>query len=77
MTDNLIHETVDTDLVRGRWEPCAVFAPEVTDSQVCGDCGWLHDDHLGDAVIRHFRRGRRGRGPPCPVAWPRSDQASS
>jgi hypothetical protein len=54
MTDNLIHETVDTDLVRGRWEPCAVFAPEVTDSQVCGDCGWLHDDHLGDAVIRQL-----------------------
>jgi hypothetical protein len=44
----------DSDLVSGRWEPCHAFAPEFTDSQVCGECGWLHDDHERDAVVRRL-----------------------
>ena len=63
MTLNMTVETADADLVSGRWEPCEVFAPEVPDSQVCGDCGWLHDDHRGDAVVRRL-----------PVRAPRSAQ---
>jgi hypothetical protein len=63
MTVDVTLETADTDLVSGRWEPCEGFAPEVPDSQVCGDCGWLHDDHRGDAVIRQL-----------PVRQPRSVQ---
>jgi hypothetical protein len=50
MTDNLS----DDDVMSGRWEPCHAFAPEVADSQVCGECGWLHDDHRGDAVIHRL-----------------------
>jgi hypothetical protein len=50
MTDDLS----DDDLASGRWEPCHAFAPEVADSQVCGECGWLHDDHERDAVIRRL-----------------------
>jgi len=46
--------TDETEFATGRWEPCPAFAPEVPDSQVCGDCGWLHDDHHADAVIRHL-----------------------
>ena len=41
----------EAEMAAGRWEPCLSFAPEVPDSQVCGDCGWLHDDHRADAVV--------------------------
>lgn len=54
MTDPTSNPITDTDLVTGRWEPCHAFAPEVTDSQVCGACGWLHDDHQVNAVVRQF-----------------------
>lgn len=54
MNDNLTQTLTDTDLASGLWEPCHAFAPEVTDSQVCGECGWLHDDHQTNAVIRHL-----------------------
>ena len=50
MNDNL----TDTDFACSRWEPCTGFVPEVADSQVCGDCGWLHDDHEGVAVVRRL-----------------------
>jgi hypothetical protein len=54
MNDNPTETLTDIDLAGGRWEPCHAFAPEVTDSQVCGKCGWLHDDHQTDAVIRRL-----------------------
>jgi hypothetical protein len=54
MTDDITLDAADADLVSGRWEPCAAFAAEVPDSQVCGDCGWLHDDHEGDAVVHRL-----------------------
>jgi hypothetical protein len=54
MTENKTRHPADAELVSGRWEPCAAFAAEVADSQVCGDCGWLHDDHRGDAVVRRL-----------------------
>jgi hypothetical protein len=50
MNDNV----TQTDLVAGRWEPCLGFTPEFADSQVCGDCGWLHDDHRSDAVVHRL-----------------------
>jgi hypothetical protein len=44
----------DIDLASGRWEPCPTFSSEVADSQVCGDCGWLDDDHHEPAVVRQL-----------------------
>lgn len=38
-----------------RWEPCVTFAPDGAGSPVCGDCGWLLDDHRGSAVVRRLR----------------------
>jgi hypothetical protein len=54
MTDTITRDAADAELVSGRWEPCAAFTAEVPDSQVCGACGWLHDDHAGDAVVRRL-----------------------
>jgi hypothetical protein len=54
MNDNLTETFTDSDLASGRWEPCHAFAPEVADSQVCGECGWLHDDHFEPAVVRQL-----------------------
>jgi len=65
MNDNLTETltdpdlTGDLDLASGRWEPCHAFSSEVAesqvaDSQICGACGWLHDDHREPAVIRHL-----------------------
>jgi hypothetical protein len=53
MTDSMIALT-EADFAGGRWEPCHAYAPEVVDSQVCGACGWLHDDHIRDAEIHEF-----------------------
>jgi hypothetical protein len=53
MTDTMIDLDAD-DFAGGRWEPCHAFAPEVADSQVCGECGWLHDDHREPAVVRRL-----------------------
>jgi hypothetical protein len=50
-------------LAGGRWEPCLTFAPDGAGSPVCGDCGWLFDDHGGSAVVRRL-----------PVRAPRSAQ---
>ena len=47
-------DVIGSDVVLARWEPCLAFAPEVTDSQVCGDCGWLHDDHRRPADVRQL-----------------------
>jgi hypothetical protein len=55
MNDN----PTEPDFASSRWEPCLVFTAEVADSQVCGDCGWLHDDHRGDAVIHRLPRAPR------------------
>jgi hypothetical protein len=63
MNDNL----TETDFACSRWEPCHGFAPEVTDSQVCGDCGWLHDDHQVSAVVRQFPARQLPIGAPRPV----------
>jgi len=60
MNDNLTATLTDPDLTgdlalaSGRWEPCHAFSSEVADSQVCGACGWLHDDHRQPAVVRHL-----------------------
>jgi len=53
----------ETDFACSRWEPCAGFVPEVTDSQVCGDCGWLADDHHGPAVVYQLPRAPRAAQP--------------
>jgi len=55
MNDNL----TETEFACSRWEPCAGFVPEMTDSQICGDCGWLHDDHRGPAVVHQLPRAPR------------------
>jgi hypothetical protein len=59
MTDDRRDDDVMTDLVTSRWEPCHAFAPEVADSQdadsqICGECGWLHDDHERIAAVRRL-----------------------
>jgi hypothetical protein len=41
----------DLDPAGGRWEPCLTFASAGDGSPVCGDCGWLLDDHHTDAVV--------------------------
>ena len=58
MNENLTH----TDFASSRWEPCLVFAAEVADSQVCV-CGWLHDDHIADAVVHQLPRAPRPAQP--------------
>jgi hypothetical protein len=54
MNDNVTAGPTETDFACSRWEPCAGFVPEVTASQICGDCGWLDDDHAGEAVVRRL-----------------------
>lgn len=44
----------DTTVATGRWEPCPTFAGDGPGSGVCAGCGWLVDDHTGDAVIRRL-----------------------
>jgi hypothetical protein len=70
MTDTNTLDAADADLVSGRWEPCAEFTAEVPDSQVCGECGWLHDDHVPDAVVRRLpvRAPRRRAAEPRRLA---------
>jgi hypothetical protein len=46
----------DAALAAGRWEPCPTFAADGPGSGVCTGCGWLLDDHPGDAVIRRLPR---------------------
>jgi len=58
MNENL----TETDFAASRWEPCTGFVPEVADSQVCV-CGWLHDDHIADAVVRQLPRAPRTAQP--------------
>jgi hypothetical protein len=62
MADQLAHDTspltLDPDteaaLAAGRWEPCASFASDGSGSPACSDCGWIADDHFGDAVIHRL-----------------------
>jgi hypothetical protein len=61
-TEQMTDMDTDTAFVTGDWEPCLVFTPEVTDSQVCA-CGWLHDDHGVDAVVHHLSHAPRAAQP--------------
>lgn len=60
--------TLDLGPAAGRWEPCAGFAADGTDIPVCGDCGWLADDHHGDAVIRRLSARTRSSEQPRRLA---------
>ena len=66
--DTDLDADLDADLAGGRWEPCHGFVPEFTDSQVCGGCGWLHDDHQTDAVIRHLPKRAASAAHPSRLA---------
>jgi hypothetical protein len=46
--------TTDLDPAGGRWEPCLTFTCAGDGSPVCGNCGWLLDDHRTDAVVRRL-----------------------
>ena len=56
MADLLAEHSADDliDLAAGRWEPCGSFATDHAGSPVCSDCGWIADDHRGDAVIHRL-----------------------
>lgn len=41
-----------------RFEPCPAFDADGTGSPVCAACGWLADDHPGDAAV-HALPARR------------------